>query len=557
MIRTQVTGQEKNCEICIVGSGPVGMALAMEFERLGRSVLVLESGGNRPDTEGAKASYATIKDPKRHAPMALAVCRAFGGTSWAWGGRCVPFDDIDFRERGYVPYSGWPLGHELVRPWYPRASEYLLCGSDTFSSTPRRLRDLGTDVTTSTLERWSAEPQLTRAYLTRIERSERITVCLNSTVTDLNLVKNGRSIECVLVQQPKGAINIHAQTVILALGGIETTRLLLSLQRKWPGHFGGTDGPLGRFYMGHISGKIANIVFDDPEAVADLDFELDLGRAFVRRRFTLSEAAQRQHQLLNTCFFPDNPPFHDPSHRSSVLSAAFLAIATAPIGRRILPEPIRLAHVGPKPHRYASHLRNVVAGAPRGARDLMHVLYDKFLSKPRKPGFLLRNRNGRYALHYHAEQEPNRESRVSLNSDQDQFGMPRVTIDLRFTERDAASVVQAHKLLDAALQSHSVGRLEYLYPPHELSIAAMEQATDGFHQVGTTRMGTDSTTSVVNSDLQVHDVNNLYVASSSVFPTTGQANSTYLAVALAMRLAHHLSEVGKNPDISTVQHASR
>jgi choline dehydrogenase-like flavoprotein len=46
--------------------------------------------------------------------------------------------------------------------------------------------------------------------------------------------------------------------------------------------------------------------------------------------------------------------------------------------------------------------------------------------------------------------------------------------------------------------------------------------------------------------LKVHGVENLHIASSSVFPTTGQANSTLLAVALAIRLAHHLhtNEIG-------------
>jgi hypothetical protein len=35
--------------------------------------------------------------------------------------------------------------------------------------------------------------------------------------------------------------------VILAAGGIETTRLLLAVQRRWPKHFGGIGGPLGRY----------------------------------------------------------------------------------------------------------------------------------------------------------------------------------------------------------------------------------------------------------------------------------------------------------------------
>jgi choline dehydrogenase-like flavoprotein len=516
------------------------MALAFEFERLGRSVVVLESGGRQVDAGLAEASRATIADTKRHAPMALAVCRALGGTSWAWGGRCVAFDDVDFRERAYVPESGWPIRHDEVKPWYARASEYLLCGNDTFFSAPKRLSERGV-LSAACLERWSAEPQLARVHEARIEQSERITVCLNSTVVDLDFGERGRAVEGIVVRGPGGIVKIHAREVILAAGGIETTRLLLAVQRRWRALFGGTDGPLGRYYMGHISGKIAHIVFDDPEAVGDLDFELDDTGTFVRRRFTFSEAALEEHRLLNTSFFPDNPPFYDPRHASSVLSAVWLALAIPPVGRRILPEPIRLAHVGPKPHRYGAHARNVVWGAPRAARDLLHVIHDKFLSKPRKPGFLLRNRDGRYALHYHAEQEPNAESRVVLSDENDAFGLPRVTIDLRFTEGDAKSVVRAHKVLDSALRAHAVGRLEYLYPENELEAQVMVQASDGYHQVGTTRMGRNAKKSVVDSDLKVHDVENLYVASSSVFPTTGQANSTYLAVALAVRLANYLS----------------
>jgi choline dehydrogenase-like flavoprotein len=560
MICDQITRRERTCDICIVGAGPVGIALALEFERLGRNVVVLESGSAQPSAELAEASRAAIADPKRHAPMALAVVRAFGGTSWAWGGRCVAFDDIDFQERPYVPHSGWPIDHDEVRPWYARASEYLLCGSAEFAAPPRRLGALGDSVSVSCLERWSTEPQLARVHRARIEQSERIAVWLNSTVVDLGLGAKGRSVETVLVRTPTGETTIQAGEVILAAGGIETTRLLLALQQKHPNLFGGVDGPLGRFYMGHISGKIAHIVFNDPAAVTDLDFELDGTGTYVRRRFTFTEAAQKENGLLNTCFFPDNPPFHDPRHGSSVLSSVFLALATPPIGRRILPEPIRLAHVGPKPHDYSSHLRNIVLDAPRGAHDLLRVLHDKFLTKPRKPGFLLRNRDGRYALHYHAEQEPNPESRVVLSDGNDSFGLRRVAIDLRFTEGDAASVVRAHRVLDSALRSRGVGHLVYWYPQNELQSAVMAQASDGFHQVGTTRMGHDPTCSVVDSNLKTHDVDNLHIASSSVFPTTGQANSTYLAVALAVRLAHHLSIASPGATIFATeagQHASR
>jgi GMC oxidoreductase/FAD binding domain len=541
MILEHLPNQEYTCDVCIVGSGPVGMALALEFERLGRDVVVLESGRNRVYPELTEASHAIIVDPQRHAAMKVAVCRALGGTSWTWGGRCVAFDQIDFEPRDYVLHSGWPIVHDDVKPWYARAAEYLLCGDDTFYSPPRHLCGLGADVSVATQERWSTESRLALVHGKRIECSRRITLCLNCTVVDLDLGADGRMVESIVVAGPEGKSRVKARAVILAGGGVETTRLLLAVQRSWPGHFGGTGGPLGRYYMGHISGKIANIVLNEPAAIADLDFELDTSGAYVRRRFMLSEEAQRRHGLLNIAFSPDNPPFHDPRHHSSVLSAVFLALALPAIGRRLVSEAIRIAHVGSKPHHFGAHMVNILYGAPTGAVDLLRIIHGRFLASPRKPSFLVRNRDGRYALHYHAEQEPNPNSRVALIDEADSFGVPRVAIDLRFTEGDARSVVGSHQVLDAALRANAIGRLEYWYPQEQLRDRVMAQASDGFHQVGTTRMGQGPKDSVVDADLKVHDIANLHVASSSVFPTTGQANSTLLATALAIRLANHLN----------------
>jgi choline dehydrogenase-like flavoprotein len=545
MILQHPPTSNQSCDICIVGSGPIGMALALEFERLGRDVLVLESGDATVDPSATDASRAELASTHTHAPMERAVCRALGGTSWTWGGRCVPFDDIDFQERPFVPNSSWPIGHDEITPWYGKAAEYLLCGDDTF-----QLPDpckLGDDVTAAFIERWSTQPRLMLVHLEHIRQSKRITVCLNSTVVDLDLGADGSAAERVLGAAPTGRFSVTAREVVLAGGGVETTRLLLAVQRRWPNRFGGIDGPLGRYYMGHISGKIASIAFTDPDRIRDFDFAIDSTGAYIRRRFVLTRSAQMRYGVLNTAFWPDNPPFYDYRHRNAVLSAVFLALAIPPVGRRLLPEAIRLAHVGSPPYHVGSHLINLLSGAPTSVTHMVKILRERVFGKPRKPGFLVRNRGGKYALHYHAEQEPHPDSRIVLTRETDRYGLLRVRIDFRFTGFDAQSVVTSHEVLDSALRKSGMGSLDYWYPQNDLQRAVLAQASDGFHQAGTTRMGNDPNQSVVDKDLNVHGISNLHVASTSVLPTTGQANSTLIGTALAMRLAHHL-------DSSAVRH---
>jgi choline dehydrogenase-like flavoprotein len=66
------------------------------------------------------------------------------------------------------------------------------------------------------------------------------------------------------------------------------------------------------------------------------------------------------------------------------------------------------------------------------------------------------------------------------------------------------------------------------------------RAGGGFHQLGTTRMAARAQDGVVDENLAVHGVENLFVASSSVFVTAGQANPTFMIIVLALRLAGHL-----------------
>jgi choline dehydrogenase-like flavoprotein len=535
------------CDVCIVGAGPVGIALALACEKSGMSVLMLESGHDHPDPFAATLTAGHVVDAERHAAAGIAICRGLGGTSRWWGGRCVPLDDVDFAQRPHVPNAAWPIPHQEISRWYEAAASLFGIGPARFTAAPASSATFG-DVRSDQLERWTPETDAGRRHRPHLANSRRITVMMGATVTELALSSDGRRVIGLTLGDINRTVHIAPRRVVLACGGLETTRLLLRAQQQRPSLFGGQDGPLGRGYMGHASGKIADLVLADPAAATTYDFFVDDG-VYARRRFTLKPEAQARDRLLNIAFWIDNPPFHQSEHRNGALSLVWLALAIAPIGRRLVSEGVRVSHVGPGPHRWTRHLWNVMRSPLSTLREIAAIMHARLLSRPRRPGFLIKSSDGRYALHFLAEQAPSRESRIRLSDRKDALDLPFLDIDLRYSEADARSVLRAHELLDRSLRQAGLGRLEYRVQAEMRIASILQQAKDGFHQIGTTRMGLKPEDSVVDTECRVHGIENLYVSSSSVFPSSSQANPTFAAVALALRLAAHLADQARTSDL--------
>jgi choline dehydrogenase-like flavoprotein len=156
-----------------------------------------------------------------------------------------------------------------------------------------------------------------------------------------------------------------------------------------------------------------------------------------------------------------------------------------------------------------------------------------------RPGFFTAySADNLYPLQYHGEQLPNRQSRVGLGTERDSLGMPKLQIDLRFSQQDIDNVLRYHQMWDDYLKLNDCGRLEYRSP--DPAALAWSRLGGGTHQLGTTRMAGRSDDGVVDRDLAVHGIRNLFVASSSVFLTSSQANPTFMIVVFALRLASHL-----------------
>jgi choline dehydrogenase-like flavoprotein len=132
------------------------------------------------------------------------------------------------------------------------------------------------------------------------------------------------------------------------------------------------------------------------------------------------------------------------------------------------------------------------------------------------------------------EMAPNYDSYVALDKTTDPvFGQPQTHIRWAFSPLDQKTYETNCTLFSQATNG-------------SISWPAWKTLTDQWtvngHHIGTTRMSasTAPTEGVVDQNLKIHGLDNLYVAGSSVFPTTGVSNPTMTIITLSIRLADYL-----------------
>jgi choline dehydrogenase-like flavoprotein len=312
---------------------------------------------------------------------------------------------------------------------------------------------------------------------------------------------------------------------------------MLASRDAEPAGLGNHSGHLGRWYMSHLSGRIARVHFDTDSRRTIYGHERDSDGVYVRRRFSVTPEVQLQQGVPNVVGWLVNPELSDPRHRSGILSFAYLAL-TSPLGSRFAAEAIRDSMTKGRRGPRREHFMNVLRDIVPTVRFALSFGYHRFLARRKAPGFYVYSDANEYPLQFHAEHLPNAESRVWLDDDVDELGLPRLKVDLQFTPQDAEGIVRAHDIWDAHLRDRGVGRLEWLVEDRVGGV--LEQAGGGAHQAGTTRMSEHPDDGVVDGDLAVHGFDDLYVASSSTFVTSSQANSTFMIVVFALRLADRL-----------------
>jgi choline dehydrogenase-like flavoprotein len=524
-------------EVCIIGGGAAGLTIAMELERAGVGAIVLESGGMVADA----ATGDLYRGRSAGLPYAFAGgCRSryLGGSSNCWGGWCRPWDDWDFERRDWVADSGWPIGRAELDPYYERAHRILKLGPNRYEPEfwipkdhpnlrrivldPQRIVDM--------VSQFSPPVRFGIDYRETLRSARHAHVYLWSNLVDLHTDNPASTVREASARTLCGrTLRVRARQFVLATGGIENARILLSANSVQPGGLGNGHDLVGRYFMDHPRLNFGSIRFAPQwrsNMLYDIKFHYQNDAVAARgtrlsAQFGLSRQVQRDEELLNARIW-----FRSifPGETSEAVRALFRM-------KR------RMARMDESGHAFGDDLLKI----------LRHPVQTGLFTAARVLHLTSLVRDVRFELI--VEPQPDRDSRVTLGDERDPLGMPRVRVDWRLGSMvrrtfDRTVQILGQELVDRGIAEVTLDDL--------LGDAPWPSSLEGtWHHMGTTRMHDSPRQGVVDRHCRVHDMTNLYVAGSSVFPTCGANYPTLTLVALAYRLSERLVANTQAPQMRT------
>ena len=536
-------GEVIQADLCIIGGGVAGIGMALQFIDSGLDVCLLEGGDFEPNPRTQElANGDNLGEP--YYRLDHARPRYFGGGSNLWAGWCRPLDAIDFEKRDWIPYSGWPISREDLASSYVKAQQLCEVADKSFDALDwsYAMPDLYqvpyvNDSIQSTVWVGSTPTKFGKRYRHALADASNLRVYMNSNVTELVTdAPGGKITRSRVATLNHNRYEVQAKVFVLLPGAIEAARILLASKQGERQGIGNQHDVVGRYFMEHphvVTAKIHlyNRKQSNRAVIPALDYRfikgakarLNLERPIdgVKFAYTIREQTQREKQLLN---YSAHLRTVSPSRNSAGYRSLKLIVANM----RSMKSFLRQVKNGGIPDGLGTQLKNLVLNPD----DVFRVLYGQVFSRPKI-----------LELYCQSESVPNPDSRVMISDQLDELGVPRAVLDWRLSLLDKVSIRESQKIIGELLKQSGIGEL--VTEPWVMDDDAEwdRSLIGGYHHMGTARMGLNPKESVVDENCKVHSVSNLYVTSTSAFPTGGYANPLLTGLALTLRTADHIKEL--------------
>jgi choline dehydrogenase-like flavoprotein len=512
----QPVPSDRSFDVCVAGAGAVGIALTVELAAKGVRVALLEAGGQGFEVRSQNICHGE-SGGLPFTGLYNGRCRMLGGTTTLWGGQIMEIDDHVFRGRHWVPGSVWPITKQDLECAYARAIELEGLGQalDDPDVIWRLLNltppTLGDDLYAA-FSRWCPVTNFARLHADALRSHPNIQVFLHASVRTLEFEGDGETLRAVRAStRGRSTTEILAKRFVLAIGGIETNRLLLQPDLSTGPAPWARAGLVGRNFQDHISCYVATVKDGSLAAARYFDY-VAAGGFKHHAKIKLRPGAQERLGTLDVC--------------------GTVAVTTDGLDDLALAyETYRLWQTRQLRSLTAARISHFVLNFPK-------LLWQK-LPYSRLIGRSERNQSLRLTVH--CEQTPRSTGEVTLSNERDALGLLRARVAWRAAPLELHTIRAFLKATRLAFQARGLGLIVPDPGIEEDDAALTSTFRESYHHIGGARMAARAEDGVVDPHLRVFGTRNLYICSSAVFPSAGFVNPTHTLIALAVRLASRLA----------------
>ena len=485
-------------DIVIIGAGIAGLALSQLLKLKEKKVLLVESGDFKFNKEINQYSYAKVKNlgnwPSENYASYHSRVRMFGGNANVWGGWCMELDEHD-----YTQNITWNILKADLKIHYKKAYELLNIIPQNID--PDELNMKSIKPYPINIQRGNYIKH-SREYL---EKVENIDVLIKTKLINMNLDEN--KICSIILENLDGNTNeVKLKKLILAAGGIETTRMLMNYLP-----YENLNHNLGKYFMEHLQIQVGRVSIKNP-----------LINKFIKTYSppTVKHLFDDKLEEMETKYFSGFQPTNQEVRNYFVLRNSNVYQSRSLY---------RLRHI--------ILTRNLTSTGSIKIKDLLSLVIDvldMFVIKF-KSAF---TKNKSYSVVLHLEQKPDEGNQIYIDSDNNTI------LDWNITNEDFVNLKNSIKDLNIIFsEMKSDFELNDIFKSDEKKLKNyLEKNIFGIgHHMGTTKMGQNENDSVCDLSQRYHGIDNLIINSTSVFPTGGIANPTLTMLALTSRLAERLN----------------
>lgn len=512
-------------KICIIGAGTVGLFLANQL-RLNKIPVTILEAGEENIKNNISSSFNYEFTNSTYGKDILKKKHLLGGASTLWGGQMLPLQKSDIINRNYINLKSWVIKYKEIEKFFPIITKFF-----QFEFLKEKLKQnneliykkkkffLGNkifDVRFSTF----MSPKLINFYKLfekNIREDSEQKTYINAKVLKIDNVKNKNpkknfSIQNIIAKSSNGNIlEVKTDIAVICCGTLESTRLLLIYNEDNNNFLKRQGSPLGNYFSDLLSIKCGEFKIKDWDQFV-LHFSPIIKKRLIHsKRFELKAKLQKKYKIGSAyCNFIF---VHNKNYWLEHLRALFL-----------------------KKKKLKSIISIIISG-PLIIKDsynfLINRIFKKFVwfTKPSKILFLV-----------NVEQIPNFNNTIYIKKRNFTNKEKKITVDWKIRAKDLSSIKIISKLFNKAWINSNLANIADLKITLPDTNRIKKIIKEGNHPIGTIRIGSNKKESVLNKNLKVWDVNNLYVCSRSVFPSSGSSNTGFFLLALTARLAKHLKK---------------